>query len=116
MFELYLDTADTNQIARLGACLPIRGITTNPSILARAKTGLNELLPKVTNALGQKARIHVQVVSETADAMLNEALNLRKLPFDIIVKVPATETGLTAIKMMKAQHIPVLALSPICRH
>ena len=109
MFELYLDTADTGQIARLGACLPIRGVTTNPSILDRANTGLNELLPKVTEALGENARIHVQVVSERADDMFNEARNLRNLPFDIIVKVPATETGLTAIKMMKSQHIPVLA-------
>ena len=111
MFELYLDTADAGQIARLGACLPIRGITTNPSILAGANTGLNELLPKVTGTLGENARIYVQVVSESADAMLNEAQNLRKLPFDIIVKVPATETGLTAIKMMKAQHIPVPVLA-----
>ena len=109
MFELYLDTANINQIARFAACLPIRGITTNPSILAKAKMGLNELLPQVKEALGEKARIHVQVVSESTDAMLDEARNLRKLPYDIIVKVPVTETGLTAIKMMKAQQIPVLA-------
>ena len=109
MFELYLDTADANQMTRFGACLPICGITTNPSILASAKTGLNELLPIVTETLGKKARIHVQVVSESSDAMLGEALNLRKLPYDIVIKVPATETGLAAIKMMKTHHIPVLA-------
>ncbi len=109
MFELYLDTADIDQITRFGTCLPICGITTNPSILARANTGLRELLPKVADALGHKARIHVQVVSESADEMLAEALNLRKLPYDIIVKVPVTETGLAAIKMMKARQIPVLA-------
>ena len=109
MFELYLDTADIDQIARLGTCLPVRGITTNPSILAKANTGLNELLPKVARTLGEKARIHVQIVSEHPEAMLDEAVILRKLPYDIIVKVPATETGLAAIQMMKAQQIPVLA-------
>jgi len=109
MFELYLDTADIDQIPRFNTCLPIRGITTNPTILARANTGLHELLPKVTGILGEKARIHVQVVSESSEAMLNEALQLRKLHYDIVVKVPATETGLAAIKQMKLQHIPVLA-------
>ncbi|MCB1986682.1 MAG: fructose-6-phosphate aldolase [Burkholderiales bacterium] len=109
MFELYLDTADIHQIIRYNACLPIRGITTNPSILARANTGLSEFLPKVTEVLGEQARIHVQVVTESTDAMCNEAFNLRKLPFDIVVKIPATETGLAAIKILKSQHIPVLA-------
>jgi len=109
MFELYLDTADLDQIARFNACLPIRGITTNPTILVSGQTGLHELLPKVAQILGDNARIHVQVVSENADAMFDEALQLRKLPYDIVVKVPATETGLTAIKQMKRQHIPVLA-------
>jgi TalC/MipB family fructose-6-phosphate aldolase len=109
MFELYLDSADIGQIARFSACLPVRGITTNPSILAKSGSGLAELLPKVAEALGEKAIIHVQVVSENADAMVREALNLQELPYDIVVKVPATEIGLTAIKRMKARNIPVLA-------
>ncbi|MGJ0516802.1 MAG: transaldolase family protein [Methylomicrobium sp.] len=109
MFELYLDSADLGQISRFGTCLPVRGITTNPSILAKSGIGLTELLPRVTQSLGEKARIHVQVVSGSAEAMVREALNLRELNYDIIVKVPATEIGLTAIKQMKARNIPVLA-------
>jgi TalC/MipB family fructose-6-phosphate aldolase len=109
MFELYLDTADIGQLSRFSACLPVHGITTNPSILARSGIGLTELLPKVTEILGDQARIHVQVVSDSADAMVREALKLKELNYDIVVKVPATEIGLNAIKQMKAQHIPVLA-------
>jgi len=109
MFELYLDTADVDQISRFNTCLPLRGITTNPTILANANTGLHQLLPRVTSILGNNARIHVQVVSENADAMFDEAMRFRELPYDIVVKVPATETGLAAIKLMKSNHIPVLA-------
>lgn len=109
MFELYLDSADLGQISRFNACLPVRGITTNPSILARSGIGLAELLPKVIQTLGEKARIHVQVISDDADTMVREALHLQELPCDIVVKVPATEVGLTAIKRMKARNIPVLA-------
>jgi TalC/MipB family fructose-6-phosphate aldolase len=109
MFELYLDSADLGQIARFGASLPVHGITTNPSILARSGIGLAELLPKVAGILGDKAVIHVQVVGESADTMVREALRLQELPYRIVVKVPVTEIGLAAIKQMKARHIPVLA-------
>jgi TalC/MipB family fructose-6-phosphate aldolase len=109
MFELYLDTADIGQISRFSACLPVHGITTNPSILAKTGIGLTELLPKVTEVLGGQATIHVQVVGESAEAMVQEALHLQELPYRIVIKVPATETGLIAIKQMKARGIPVLA-------
>ncbi|HSN24425.1 MAG TPA: transaldolase family protein [Methylomicrobium sp.] len=109
MFELYLDTADMGQIVRFHTCLPVRGITTNPSILARANIGLQALLPRLTELLGEQTRIHVQVLSQDADAMVEEAVRLHELPFDIVVKVPATEIGLAAIKKIKTENVPVLA-------
>lgn len=109
MLELYLDTADVQQVARFNACLPITGVTTNPSILAKAGIGLNRLLPALAEIIGPGARFHVQVVSCTVAEMLEEAKRLSDLPYDIVVKVPATEIGLAAIKQMKAENIPVLA-------
>lgn len=41
--------------------------------------------------------------------MVSEAKCLRELPYDIVIKVPATEIGCAAIKQMKAVNIPVLA-------
>jgi len=109
MFELYLDTADAQQVAQLNESLPVFGVTTNPSILAKAKLGVNQALPLLNKALNGQARFHVQVVSLTADEMLAEAIKLDALPYDIVVKVPATAIGLAAIKKMKAANITVLA-------
>ncbi len=109
MFELYLDSADVTQIKRLSQCLPLTGITTNPSILARSGRGVNELLEELSEIMGGSARFHVQVVSETAAEMLVEARQLQQLPWDIVVKVPATETGLSVIKQLAGENIPVLA-------
>lgn len=109
MIELYLDTADAEQVARFNACLPVQGITTNPSILAKAGVGLGQLLPAVSAVLGPHARFHIQVVSQTVDDMVAEAARIRDLPYDAVVKVPATEAGLAAIRKMKADDIPVLA-------
>ena len=60
-------------------------------------------------ALSGTPRFHAQVVSSTAEAMLEEARHLNELPYDMVVKVPATETGLAAIKLIKAEGIQVLA-------
>ncbi|MGR8981047.1 MAG: fructose-6-phosphate aldolase [Gammaproteobacteria bacterium] len=109
MLELYLDTADAEQVRRFSACMPVKGVTTNPSILAQAGRGLTEVLPALAEILGTDARFHAQVVSLTVDAMLAEAEEIAALPYDMVVKVPATETGLAAIKKMKALNIRVLA-------
>lgn len=109
MLELYLDSVDVEQIARFNACLPIRGVTTNPSILAKAGIGLQRALPALSEVLGSDARFHVQVVSATVAEMLEEAQRIDALPYDTVVKVPATERGLAAIRRMKAINIKVLA-------
>jgi len=109
MIELYLDSVDVAQVSRLNSCLPVCGVTTNPSILANAGIGLTQALSELSAVLGDKARFHVQVVTETVDEMLAEAIAIDKLPFDMVVKVPATETGLAAIKKIKRRGILVLA-------
>ncbi len=109
MIELYLDTVDLKQVSRLNACLPLKGVTTNPSILAKAGRGVNQVLPELANIIGSEARFHIQVVSQNVDEMVNEAFKINSLPYDIVVKIPATEVGLAAIKKIKQQNIPVLA-------
>lgn len=116
MLELYLDTVDIAQVARFNTCLPIRGVTTNPSILAKSGLGLKQLLPELVRELGVNARFHVQVVSQTVDDMVAEARQIVALPYDLVVKVPATEPGLAAIKRLKAERITVLATAIYSAH
>jgi fructose-6-phosphate aldolase 1 len=109
MFELYLDTADIEQIRTLSLALPLTGITTNPSILATSGIGLRRLLAELREVLGDTARYHVQVVSTTVEGMVAEGRELDRLPDDVVVKVPATTAGLAVIKSLKQDNIPVLA-------
>ncbi len=109
MLELYLDTDDIEQVKRFTRCLPIKGVTTNPSILAKSAQGLTHTLSQLNTLIGAEARFHVQVVSQTVDEMVNEARQLAALPYDIVVKIPATEIGLAAIKQLKAEKIRILA-------
>lgn len=116
MLEFYLDTADVEQVVRFNACLPLRGITTNPTILAKEGKGLNSVLADMAKVLGSDARFHAQVVSQSVDEMVKEARRIHELPYDMVVKVPATEIGLAAIRKMKAEGIQVLATAIYSAH
>ncbi len=107
--EFYLDTADIEQVARFNNSLPLAGVTTNPTILAKSGLGVTELLPELTKILGENARFHVQVVSSSVQAILAEARLIDALPYDVVIKVPATEIGLAAIRHIKAEGMMVLA-------
>lgn len=109
MLEIYLDTANLQQIKQLAPILPLRGVTTNPSIMAAGGLGLSALLPELTHVLGKQTRIHVQVLSNSIDGIVEEARQLHALPYDIVVKIPAHANGLAAIKQIKQEAVPVLA-------
>lgn len=109
MLEIYLDSADLATIAALSPSLPLAGVTTNPSIMAAGGIGLKQLLPAMSEILGANSRFHVQVIANSVDDIVAEAERLHALPYDIVVKIPAHQVGLAAIKQLKQRNIPVLA-------
>jgi len=106
--ELYLDTSDVLAVKKLARVLPLAGVTTNPSIVAAGKTPLEVLLPQLQEAIGGQGRLFAQVMATTAEGMVEDALKLRAIVADLVVKVPVTAEGLAAIKMLKAQGVPTL--------
>lgn len=106
--ELYLDTSDVAAVKRLARVFPLAGVTTNPSIVAAGKMPLEVLLPELHDALGGKGRLFAQVMASHAEGMVEEAIKLRGMMADLVVKVPVTAEGLAAIRMLKAEGIPTL--------
>ena len=76
--KLLIDDADIEKIKRVYQYYAIDGVTTNPSILA--KTGRNpyEVLTEIRELLGENAELHVQVVSEKAEDMIEEGHMIAK--------------------------------------
>ncbi|WP_127959317.1 fructose-6-phosphate aldolase [Serratia microhaemolytica] len=106
--ELYLDSADIDAVKRLARVLPLQGVTTNPSIIAKAGKPLWEVLPALRDALGGEGRLFAQVLASHADQMVEEALRLQQRVTNLVVKIPATAEGLAAIKMLTAQSVSTL--------
>ncbi|OCG18407.1 fructose-6-phosphate aldolase [Gilliamella sp. WF3-4] len=106
--ELYLDTADVTAIKRLAKVLPINGVTTNPSIVAKAGKSIFSLLAELQDVLGADKLLFAQVLSSNADEMIKEAHQLRKAVPSIVTKIPVNAQGLMAIKELTLQGIPTL--------
>ncbi len=107
--KIFLDSADTEKIKRALDFYPICGVTTNPTIISRRKSELLPLLKELRKITKGKL-LFVQATAENSDAIVREAhMICDALGKDICIKIPATEEGVRAIKLLAAEEISTTA-------
>lgn len=108
--EILLDTVSLDSIRYYQQCLPVAGVTTNPSILKKEGTkAFFQQLTAIKQLIGQRS-LHVQVVGQTTDEMIADAeIILERLGSDTWIKIPVTTAGLTAIQQLKKQQVNITA-------
>lgn len=109
--ELMLDTANLAQIEKGLATYPISGVTTNPTII-KAEGGVDFFphMQKIRELIGEGRSLHVQVVGTDHASILAEAEKiLSLLGPSTYIKIPVTEQGLQAIRILSAKGINVTA-------
>lgn len=98
--KLIIDSADVESIKKLMEYYPIDGVTTNPSILAKAKRQPYEVLKEIRSII-KKKDLHVQVISKDAEGIIKEAKEItRQLGKRTFIKIPVTFEGVKAIKIL----------------
>ncbi len=108
--KLLIDDADTGKIRRLWEYYPCDGVTTNPSILAKSGRKPYEVLQEIRSIIGARADLHVQALSRKSDDMVAEAHRIVEMLGEAtIVKIPATEEGLRAIRLLNGQGFSITA-------
>ncbi|WP_026789978.1 transaldolase family protein [Pleomorphomonas oryzae] len=106
----FLDTADVAAIARLSDLYPIAGVTTNPTLIARAKRPFSDILKDIRAVIGDGAMLHVQVTGSDADTMVAEARKLADfVGAGFHPKVPVTAEGIKAIRRLSGLGFRVTA-------
>lgn len=109
-----LDTANILDIQKYQEILPLEGVTTNPSIIKKeGKIDFFQHLRDIRSIIGTEKSLHVQVVSNVADKMVQEALKiLENVDREVYIKVPVSIEGLKAIKVLKSEgfHITATAI------
>ncbi|WP_320129476.1 fructose-6-phosphate aldolase [uncultured Sphaerochaeta sp.] len=109
--ELMLDTANLKDIAKGITTYPVTGVTTNPSIIkAEGKVDFFEHLKKIRGIIGKERSLHVQVVGQDCDTIIKESDKIRSiLGEETFIKIPVTEEGLRAIKILSKDGVNVTA-------
>jgi transaldolase len=102
--KFFIDTANVGEIREAAAIGVLDGVTTNPSLLSQERGDPIEILREITKLV--PGPVSAEVVALDADGMFREALALRKIADNIVVKVPMTIEGLKAIRRLSDESIP----------
>lgn len=94
--KFFVDTADVKEIRELAATGMLDGVTTNPSLVAKAGRDFFEVL-KETCAIVD-GPVSAEVAATDVDGMIKEGEKLAKIARNIAIKVPLTWDGLKACK------------------
>ena len=73
-----IDDANVEKIRRIYEYYPVDGVSTNPSILAKAGRDPFEVLKEIREIIGEDGELFVQATATTAEGMVEEA---RGYPF-----------------------------------
>ncbi len=105
--QIWLDTTDTDTINKALRYGVLRGVTTNPSIIAQTGKALEDILDQLLEV--QPGPIAVQVTADFTAGQVAQANRLANVSSRIIVKIPATSEGLQTIHELSHNHIPTMA-------
>lgn len=103
-----LDTADLDAIRHCNEFYPLAGVTTNPSIIAKAKGDFWKIVTEIRSIIGPDKMLHVQTTQKKAEGIIEEAKLLKeKLGGEFYIKIPIGEEGLKATMELKKLGIGV---------
>ncbi|MBC7773003.1 MAG: fructose-6-phosphate aldolase [Pyrinomonadaceae bacterium] len=95
--ELYIDTANLDEIKEAAALGVLDGVTTNPSLIAKEKnTTYTKRLAEICELV--KGPVSAEVISTEYAGMMKEGREHAKIASNIVVKLPCTMDGLKACK------------------
>ena len=101
--KLFIDTANVADIKMANDMGIICGVTTNPSLIAKEGRDFNEVIKEITSIVD--GPISGEVISLDADGMIKEGREIAKIHKNMVVKIPMTEEGLKAVKVLSKENI-----------
>jgi transaldolase len=97
--QLYLDSANLEDVSRALASGLIDGVTTNPSIISREGRPFARCIEDIVK-MGPRLTVLAEVVSKTPEAMEAEGRELASIGPNVIVKLPCNAEGIVAARRL----------------
>ena len=107
--ELFLDTAKVDEVKAAARYGVIKGVTTNPSLAARAGVGGIEGYKRAVQEISSiiDGPVSVEVLNQDVEGMVKEANEFSKWASNIWIKLPSTPVGFEAMSQVVKEGIPV---------
>lgn len=94
--QLYIDTANIDEIREAAALGILDGVTTNPSLIAKEGIDYAKRLAEICEVV--PGPVSAEVISTEYAGMMAEGRSHAKIAQNIVVKLPCTMDGLRACK------------------
>ena len=103
--ELFIDTAEIDEIKSLNITGLIDGVTTNPSLIAKSGRNIIETIEEICNEVS--GPVSAEVTATDFETMIKEGRKLSAIAQNVAIKVPLTFDGLRACKVFSEDGIMV---------
>ena len=111
--QLFIDTANIDEIKEANSLGLIDGVTTNPTLIAREGKEFMQIVKEICQIVD--GPISLEAVSTQSNEMIKEARDLAKIHPNVVVKIPMIREGLLATNQLSKEGIRVnmtLVFSP----
>jgi transaldolase len=105
--KFFIDTAEVEEIRSANDMGIICGVTTNPSLIAKSGRDFSAVIQEIASIVDGPISGEVKATSTTADEMILEGRAIAAIHPNMVVKVPMTEEGLKACKVLSSEGIKV---------
>lgn len=99
--QIFIDSADLGELTDLAATGLVDGVTTNPSLIAKAGKPILPTVKAICELI--PGPISAEAVATDHDGMVAEGRRLMELAPNIVVKLPLTMEGLKACRTLTAE-------------
>ena len=99
--KLFVDTGNIKEVETLAALGILDGVTTNPTLLAKAGGDYRQNLKHICQIV--KGPVSAEVTATDLNGMLREGRDLASIDEHIVVKVPFTTDGVKACKALSSE-------------
>jgi transaldolase len=94
--ELYIDTANLDEIKQAHDMGVLDGVTTNPSLIAKEGVDYGKRLAEICEFV--EGPVSAEVIAIDYEGMMKEGRERAKIAENIVIKLPSTVEGLKACK------------------
>lgn len=101
--DIYIDTANLDEITQARDLGVLDGVTTNPSLIAREGVDYGDRLAAICETVS--GPVSAEVIATDYAGMMSEGLERSRIAPNIVVKLPCTEAGLRACKALTDQGV-----------